>query len=105
MNFDDVSVMYFAKNLLNEYRQLRGYNDPNGNYPKVINEVEDNVRFLAIVRELGHDAKNLKARAFSLMDIWNKSTIKSDLYSHDLVLMANADRHVLDRIPAYKLSL
>jgi dimeric dUTPase (all-alpha-NTP-PPase superfamily) len=68
MNFDDVSAMYFAKNLLNEYRQLRGYKDSNGNYPKVVNGIEDNVRFLAIVKEIGADDPDLREKAFAKMD-------------------------------------
>lgn len=68
MDINEIRAMYFAKNLLNEYRQERGYKDPNGNYRKVINGVEDNVHFLAIVREVGADSAELKAKVFALMD-------------------------------------
>lgn len=68
MDIHEVRAMYFAKNLLNEYRQERGYKDPNGNYRKVIDGVEDNVHFLAIVREIGADSAELKAKAFTCMD-------------------------------------
>lgn len=69
MDIHEVRAMYFAKNLLNEYRQERGYKDPNSNYPKVINGVEDNVRFMAIVKEVGADSADLKAKAFARMDL------------------------------------
>jgi hypothetical protein len=68
MDFSEVSAMYFAKNLLNEYRQLRGYKDPSGNYPKIVNGIEDNVRFLAIVKEIGADDPYLREKAFAKMD-------------------------------------
>lgn len=69
MEHSDVNELYMTKNLLNEYRQLRGYKDPNANYPKVVNGVEDNVRFLNVIKELGHDHPELKETAFVLMDL------------------------------------
>ena len=68
MDIHEVRAMYFAKNLLNEYRQERGYKDPNGNYCKVIDGVEDNVHFLAIVKEIGADSADLKDKTFARMD-------------------------------------
>lgn len=68
MSNDDIQALYLTKNLLNEYRQLRGYKDPNGNYRKVINGVEDNVYFLKIVKEVGVNAENLREKAFAKMD-------------------------------------
>lgn len=68
MEHCDVSELYMTKNLLNEYRQLRGYKDPNANYPKVVNGIEDNVRFLMIVQELGYNNPALREKAFYYMD-------------------------------------
>ena len=68
MGYEDISAMYFAKNLLNEYRQARGYKDPNGSYCKVIDGQEDNVHFLTIVKEIGANAPDLKEQAFAAMD-------------------------------------
>lgn len=68
IDIHEVRAMYFAKNLLNEYRQERGYKDPNGNYQKVINGVEDNVHFLAIVKGIGVGVYDLREKAFAKMD-------------------------------------
>jgi dimeric dUTPase (all-alpha-NTP-PPase superfamily) len=68
MDSHEVRAMYMAKNLLNEYRQLRGYKDPNGNYCKVINGQEDNIHFLNIVKEIGVNSPYLKILAFAKMD-------------------------------------
>lgn len=75
MDHKDVIELYLTKNLLNEYRQQRGYNDPTASYPKMVNGVEDNVRFLAIVKELGHNHPTLKESAFNMMDARSKQTI------------------------------
>ncbi len=68
MDAHEVRAMYMAKNLLNEYRQARGYKDPNSNYQKIINGVEDNAHFFAFVRELGHNHPDLKLASFEKMD-------------------------------------
>lgn len=45
MVVEDIYKAYITKNLLNHYRQERGYKDPAANYKKIIDGREDNVVF------------------------------------------------------------
>lgn len=71
MDLNEVHQSYISKNLLNHYRQERGYNDPAANYRKIINGEEDNLVFKKIVAEFGsgiEDLTRLKQVLFSKMD-------------------------------------
>lgn len=71
MDLNEVHQSYISKNLLNHYRQERGYNDPNGQYRKIINGLEDNLVFKKIVAEVGseiQDLAELKQVLFAKMD-------------------------------------
>lgn len=70
----DVSAIfeaYITKNLLNHYRQERGYKDAAANYPKIIDGEEDNLVFARLVKEHGSgvtDLAVLKELLFQKMD-------------------------------------
>jgi dimeric dUTPase (all-alpha-NTP-PPase superfamily) len=78
MSMDDIHQAYITKNLLNWYRQERGYKDASGGYIKVFKsaltdmpgETEDNAIFARIVSKIDTDCDlvQLKERAFSEMD-------------------------------------
>ncbi len=75
MDAQSIYKAYITKNLLNHYRQERGYKDPSGDYLKVINGREDNVVFaecidnvLKIKVEPPLTLDQIKANAFDLMD-------------------------------------
>lgn len=48
----DIYEHYLSKNLLNFFRNLNGYKDPNVNYPKYVDGIEDNVIFKNIVSQI-----------------------------------------------------
>jgi len=82
MGVDDIYKAYITKNLLNHYRQERGYKDPNGGYLKIINEREDNVVFAAVIDDILRlnaraplTLKQVREHAFDLMD---RAIIRSD---------------------------
>lgn len=71
MNLTDVHQAYMTKNLLNHYRQERGYKDADGDYLKWIEGEEDNVVFARLVASLGEevlDIELLRATLFKAMD-------------------------------------
>lgn len=71
MDVDAIYQAYITKNLLNHYRQERGYKDPNGGYLKLINGDEDNVVFASLVKQHADatsDLDSLKQRLFAAMD-------------------------------------
>lgn len=62
---------YITKNLLNHYRQERGYKDAAANYPKIIDGEEDNLVFARLVKEYGSETADLtvlKELLFQKMD-------------------------------------
>lgn len=71
MNLTAVHQAYMTKNLLNHYRQERGYKDADGDYLKMIEGEEDNVVFARLVASLGEevlDIELLRATLFKAMD-------------------------------------
>lgn len=71
MDLNQVHQDYISKNMLNHYRQERGYNDASANYRKIINGEEDNIVFKRLVAEVGiniQDLEVLKQVLFSKMD-------------------------------------
>lgn len=71
MDLTAIHQAYITKNLLNHYRQERGYKDPKGQYLKVINGDEDNVVFARLVADVGEevtDLETLKQLLFERMD-------------------------------------
>jgi dimeric dUTPase (all-alpha-NTP-PPase superfamily) len=73
MSAEELKTRHLTKNLLNHYRQERGYNDPSINYRKVVEGKEDNIWFKTIVSGViidnpDMDNEALKAVSFSLMD-------------------------------------
>ncbi len=71
MDIEAIYQAYITKNLLNHYRQERGYKDPNGGYLKIINGEEDNVVFASLVKKQADqagDLEYLRKRLFDAMD-------------------------------------
>lgn len=71
MDLTVVHQAYMTKNLLNHYRQERGYKDADGDYLKLIEGEEDNVVFARLVASLGEevlDIELLRATLFKAMD-------------------------------------
>ena len=65
-----IYTVYLTKNLLNIYRQSRGYKDPGGGYIKDFNGQEDNVVFANIIASLPKHSNLdvLQNQAFDEMD-------------------------------------
>ncbi|WP_044412420.1 dUTP diphosphatase [Thiomicrospira microaerophila] len=72
LEMDQVAIhhAYLTKNLLNHYRQARGYKDPNGDYLKLIGGREDNVVFGEIIAQLEQNLSlsQIKTQSFAQMD-------------------------------------
>lgn len=71
MDLTRVHQAYITKNLLNHYRQDRGYKDPAGDYLKIINGEEDNQVFARLVSNVAEeviDLEILRATLFKAMD-------------------------------------
>lgn len=71
MDLSAIHQAYISKNLLNHYRQERGYKDPNAQYLKIIGGEEDNQVFARVVKqqsEQAEDLAHLKERVFVVMD-------------------------------------
>lgn len=75
MDAQAIYKAYVTKNLLNHYRQERGYKDPNGDYLKIINGQEDNIVFAAVIEnvlaietKIPLSLEQIKKYAFESMD-------------------------------------
>lgn len=64
-NIDNMLDLYFAKNILNEFRQKNGYNEKT--YKKIWNNVEDNVVMFNLLNDYGLENLNEK-----LTEVYNK---------------------------------
>lgn len=76
MDSSQIYAAYLSKNILNHYRQDRGYKNAENNYRKEINGIEDNVQLKTIVDGLssqgyGYDA--LKSAVYHAMDQWQSA--------------------------------
>lgn len=76
MSKKDIYSAYMTKNILNHYRQERGYKDADSGYRKVVDGLEDNVHAKKIVELFSQECSgiaDLRVCVFKNMDIIQKS--------------------------------
>ncbi|QRX81416.1 dUTP diphosphatase [Glaciimonas sp. PAMC28666] len=66
LNWDQITVLYIAKHVLNVFRQNHGYKD--GCYTKIWGDKEDNIHLVEIVSYLDPAAANFSMQIYGLLN-------------------------------------
>ena len=66
LNWDQITVLYIAKHVLNVFRQNHGYKD--GSYTKIWGDKEDRIHLVEIVSYLEPAAANFSMQIYSLLN-------------------------------------
>ena len=68
MALDDLFTLYVCKNVLNSFRQDKGYKDPDTVYHKVIDGKEDNVHLMEIAARTSPDDPDFRGKIYAGLD-------------------------------------
>lgn len=65
MTLDELFKLYVCKNVLNSFRQDKGYKDANITYHKIINGREDNEHLMEIAASISPDTPDFKEKIYA----------------------------------------